>query len=99
MKTEIRAFTINLNDIYGVYGFGSFFRRAEFNDVDLLLVTAEQCEDSLQAYHHFTEYLRAIANKHNITFDVTPLTYTEYISNPPLKEIDQLYELYKAALR
>ena len=48
MKTEIQNILSGHHNLFGVYGFGSFFRSTEYNDIDLLLVSKELSSSPLE---------------------------------------------------
>lgn len=92
MKTEIQSITAELHDIYGVYGFGSFFRSAaRYNDLDILIVASPVCEDTLSLFYLAKERLQEIDK--SIDIDITLLTYSEFLTQP-LLEMDSLTEIY-----
>jgi predicted nucleotidyltransferase len=91
MKTEIQSITAELHDIYGVYGFGSFFRGDQYNDIDILIVASPVCRDTLSLFYLAKERLQK-ADK-SLDIDITLLTYTEFLAKP-LLEIDSLTEIY-----
>jgi predicted nucleotidyltransferase len=91
MKTEIQSITAELHDIYGVYGFGSFFRGNQYSDIDILIVASPICGDTLSLFYLVKERLQKIDQSINI--DITLLTYSEFLTRP-LFEIDSLTEIH-----
>jgi predicted nucleotidyltransferase len=91
MKTEIQSITAKLHDIYGVYGFGSFFRGDQYNDIDILIVASPVCEDTLSLFYLLKERLEEIDK--SIDIDIILLTYSEFLTKP-LLEMDSLTEIY-----
>jgi predicted nucleotidyltransferase len=88
---EIQFITAELRDIYGVYGFGSFFRGDQYNDIDILIVASPICEDTLSLFYLAKERLQEIDQ--SIDIDITLLTYSEFLAKP-LLEMDSLTEIY-----
>jgi predicted nucleotidyltransferase len=88
---EIQSITAELHDIYGVYGFGSFFRGDQYNDIDILIVASPVCEDTLSLFYLAKERLQEIDQ--SIDIDITLLTYSEFLAKP-LLEMDSLTEIY-----
>jgi predicted nucleotidyltransferase len=91
IKKEIQSITAELHDIYGVYGFGSFFRSDRYNDIDILIVASPVCEDTLSLFYLAKERLQEIDQ--SIDIDITLLTYSEFLTKP-LLEMDSLTEIY-----
>lgn len=94
MKTEIRSITAELHDIYGVYGFGSFFQGELYNDIDVLIVASPVCRDTLSLFYSAKERLQKIDQ--SLDIDITLLTYSEFLAKP-LLEIDSLTEIYTSS--
>jgi predicted nucleotidyltransferase len=91
---EIQFITATLRDIYGVYGFGSFFRGDQYNDIDILIVASPVCEDTLSLFYLAKERLQEIDQ--SVDIDITLLTYSEFLTKP-LLEMDSLTEIYIAS--
>jgi predicted nucleotidyltransferase len=88
---EIQSITAKLHNIYGVYGFGSFFRGDQYNDIDVLIVATPACGDTLSLFYLVKERLQKIDQ--SLDIDITLLTYSEFLTKP-LFEIDSLTEIY-----
>ena len=93
----IRSTIISLPDVYGVYGFGSFFRSEIFNDVDLLIVLSDSCDDLLKAFYSVRHALEQLSSQLSLKFDLTFLTQRECLERP-LREMDLLVPILERAL-
>ncbi len=89
IKTEIRSRLQNRLEIFGIFGFGSFFRCDNFNDVDVLVVVNDDCEYPLKFFYDVKNVLDEIGLIFGVPIDITYLSYTEY-SRKPLRESDSL---------
>lgn len=89
MKTAIRLRLQGKPEIFGVFGFGSFFRCDSFNDVDVLVVVDDHCDYPLKVFYDVKNILDEIGLKYRIPIDITYLSYGEY-SRKPLRESDNL---------
>lgn len=89
IKTAIRSRLQDKTEIYGVFGFGSFFRCDKFNDVDVLVVVDDYCNYPLKVFYDVKSILDEIGSKYGIPIDITYLSYTEY-SCKPLRESEKL---------
>ena len=94
IKTEIQSIFIKQPDIFGVYGFGSFFRSQEYKDIDLLLVSKNNSLSPLNTYYCAKPKLDELSKKIGVEIDITFLTYSEYLGKP-LLEMDNLVTIYK----
>ena len=74
MKMEIQSVTTELHDIYGVYGFGSFFRGDLYNDIDILIVASPSCEDTLSLFYLIKNKLQKVVP--SLYIDIQPLPRT-----------------------
>ena len=88
---ELQSITIELHDIYGAYGFGSFFRGEQYNDIDILIVASPECRDSLSLFYLVKDQLQKTDK--NLDIDLTLLTYSEFLTKP-LFECNSLTEIY-----
>jgi hypothetical protein len=75
-----------------VYGFGSFFRSAEANDCDLLLVVDNDCQDLGRLHADLSKSFLSLGEKLLVVFDLTILTEREH-QRKPLREHDILIPL------
>jgi predicted nucleotidyltransferase len=82
-----------VSDIAGIYGFGSFFRSHDYNDVDLLVIATRDCENSLATYYRLQDSLAILGAKFGVHFDMTFLTSREY-HEAPLREKHRLVPLF-----
>jgi predicted nucleotidyltransferase len=89
IKTEIRSRLQGRPNLFGVFGFGSFFRSNNFNDVDLLVVVHDLCDWPLKEFYEIKALLDEIGAKFDVPIDITYLSYTEY-TRKPLRESDCL---------
>lgn len=89
---EIQYTLLKHHDLYGVFGFGSFFRSDEYNDIDILLVSMPDANSPLDTYLEAKRSLDMLSNKIEVQIDITFLTYSEFLSKP-LLEHDNLYEV------
>lgn len=89
IKTAIQLRLEGKSEIFGVFGFGSFFRRDSFNDIDLLVVVDDHCDYPLQVFYDVKNILDDIGLEFGIAIDITYLSYSEY-SRKPLRESDNL---------
>lgn len=93
MKTEIHDFfTKRPGSVISVYGFGSFFHKIFYKDIDLLFVIRPD-GDLLYAYeisHDFSKFLEELFQT---PIDFTVLTVPEF-QRRPLRDMDSLIPLY-----
>jgi predicted nucleotidyltransferase len=87
-----------MNDIDAVYGFGSFFRSTQYQDVDLLIVASPNCNNTLLVYYILRARLLELGEQLAVHFDITFLTYREYMERP-LREMNVLVPLAGSCLR
>lgn len=90
---EIKSILSEKNNLWGVFGFGSFFRSKHYNDIDLLLVSTPDAESPLLVYQSCIQDLKHLSKKLDLKFDITFLTYKEHIQKP-LREHDSLFEIW-----
>ncbi len=90
---EIRS-TITADDaIAAIYGFGSFFRGEEYNDVDLLVVASAGCRDLLALYYTVRSRLMILGKALGFSPHLTFLTAREF-EERPLREMNRLVKLW-----
>ena len=89
IKTAIRSRLQGKSEIFGIFGFGSFFRCDRFNDVDVLVVVDDHCEHPLNVFYDVKNILDEVGLNYGIPIDITYLSYTEH-SRKPLRESDYL---------
>jgi predicted nucleotidyltransferase len=80
-------------DVAAVYGFGSFLRGGNYNDIDILVVAHPACKDHLAAFYTFLEGLTNYSCYLHVEFHLTFLMYVEYLERP-LLEMDNLTILF-----
>lgn len=96
IKAAIQLHLQGKPEIFGVFGFGSFFRCDFFNDLDLLVVVEDHCDHPLKVFYDVKNILDGIGLKHSIPVDITYLSYSEY-SRKPLRESDNLVPIIEKA--
>lgn len=92
IRTEIRCTLEGCDRIHSIWGFGSFFRREEFSDIDVLVVVSSSGEQLLSDSKTIRANLLAIERRIGIPIDPLVLTATEFQSRP-LRDMDQLVRL------
>lgn len=90
----IRSSLSEKSDLFGVFGFGSFFRGSEYNDIDLLLVSTPDARYPLRVYQNARLSLKELSLKYRVEFDITFLTYSEHQAKP-LREHQSLVEIWQ----
>lgn len=90
----IRSTFTNLPKIVGVYGFGSYFRGSEYNDIDILVVSDADCSYLLDTYRYCQALVDCISSEIGITVDITFFTVAEF-EEKQLIEMDSLTVLYE----
>lgn len=91
IKTEIRCALSN-DDIVAIYGFGSFFRNEEYNDVDIIAVTSAPVEELLNVHRMCCVDLGRVQEMLGIKVDFTLLTSEEF-KDVPLRDRHELVQL------
>lgn len=86
---EIQSYLKEHRNLFGVFGFGSFFRDSHFNDIDLLVVVNDRAKQPLDDFYKVKACLDSLSSKLGIPIDITFLNYTEY-SRKPLLESNRL---------
>lgn len=81
-----------MHDIYGIYGFGSFFRSPVFNDIDILVVAEPNVSSPLELYYQVKRSLQKVSKELNVEIDITFLLHSEF-QGRPLIEMDTLYQI------
>lgn len=94
IKTEL-LFALSNEDIIGIYGFGSFFRNKEYNDVDIIAVTSAPVEKLLGVHRKCCADLGRFQQIFGIKVDFTLLTTDEF-KDVPLRDRHELIELSSA---
>lgn len=94
MTREIHYIATRLREIRFVYGFGSAFRSANYNDVDLLVVFEADNSGAFSDYLVFLKKVSGLSKSFGISIDVTALTVSE-AATAPLRESDRLVPLYE----
>ncbi|WP_418952319.1 nucleotidyltransferase domain-containing protein [Rahnella perminowiae] len=94
IETEIQCIITAGNDIYGIYGFGSFFRFGKGNDIDILVVSDAVSQNLLAIYNSVAEKLWELSAFLGIDIDFTFFTFEEF-KKKPLLESDSLHVIYQ----
>lgn len=90
---EIKLCLKDTSEIYGAYGFGSFFRSRTFNDVDILIVIYDEFASSLELFYDIKSKLEKVGFSYSLVIDITYLSHTEH-SRKPLRESGSLTKIF-----
>ena len=77
-----------------MYGFGSFFRKIDPNDCDLLLVVKDDCPDLGFLHAELSKQFYRLGKKISIELDLTILTEREH-EKKPLCEHNKLVPIFQ----
>lgn len=88
---EIRTTLSRLDNIEGVFGFGSFFRSNFYQDIDILVIV-QGIGDTVQLLRDTEGSLREIEQRFGTTIDLIFITAEEARSRP-LREWHQLVRI------
>lgn len=94
---EILVITSAVRGLDAVYGFGSFFRRTTYADIDILAVANPTNTDTLKTYYDLQTALFDPACRLGIDFHVTLLTHVEF-EQRPLRDMKEIYLLSGGSL-
>jgi predicted nucleotidyltransferase len=94
IKTEIHSALSN-DDIISIFGFGSFFRNEEYNDIDIIAVTSSPVDKLLDVHRKCCADLGRVQQMFGIKVDFTLLTEGEF-KDAPLLDHHKLIELNSA---
>lgn len=89
MIKEIQYTIICQPNIVAAYGFGSFFRHEQYNDIDILLVLKGNRLDLLDTYYSVKHSLKEALLLYKIEPDIICFTEREF-NEKPLREMDHL---------
>lgn len=89
MRTEIQSIRQERHEVSQVYGFGSFFRGEDFNDIDLLFVISGSEERLLDTSRAIRHRMAALSKKLGCTIDPLVLTERE-MAEEPLRDMSSL---------
>ncbi len=89
MKTEILSLPIRQLRVKVIYGFGSFFRREAFNDIDLAVVLSESDYYELESYYALRMEIDNLGARLGVAFDLSIFTEEEF-GTQPLRDMSQL---------
>lgn len=92
MTREIRSILQEHPEIEEVYGFGSFFRKKPFNDIDLLFVFCCDEASLLVACKEIRTLISDASRKLDITLHLLMLTERE-LNEAPLRDMHELLPL------
>lgn len=85
---SLRELVNELDGVYGIYGFGYFFRNNVYNDVDILVVS--RADSDMILYEYLRKEFQQLELFWGINFDMCFLSYNEYLRKP-LLESNQFY--------
>jgi len=94
MKREILSTITKPDELYAIFGFGSFFRNELYRDVDILIVLMASQAYLVPTYDNIRESVQRLSKKSGIIFDITVLTIEEFRERP-LREMDSLVTIYE----
>ena len=93
IEAQLRELMRGLKDVDALYGFGSFFRASEYNDIDLVVVISCCRHEQLRIYEEIIKICGPLAKRIGLRFDITPLTQSEF-AEEPLREMKSLIPIY-----
>jgi len=93
IKAQLRDLMRGLKNVDALYGFGSFFRASEYNDIDLVVVISCCRHEQLRIYEEIKKACGPISKRIGVWFDITPLTPSEF-AEEPLREMKSLVPIY-----
>lgn len=93
IEAQLRDLMRELENVDALYGFGSFFRSTEYNDIDLVVVISCSRHEQVRAYEEIIEACAPLSRRIGARFDITPLTPTEFVEKP-LYEMQNLVPIY-----
>ncbi|MES2001383.1 MAG: hypothetical protein V4444_03630 [Pseudomonadota bacterium] len=88
MKKEIASIRTRLPEVR-LFGFGSFFRDAPYEDIDVLAVFPDDGKGAMRSYQMLRHFVREISTRNNVTIDLTVLTNAEF-EGQPLRDKESL---------
>lgn len=91
IAAAIRAAMADEPRVKAVFGFGSFFRRESFRDIDLVVVLADDCADLSAADSAVRGALLGLESSVGTRLDITPLTESEFADQPLRECLQPLY--------
>jgi predicted nucleotidyltransferase len=94
MIKEIQSTVTRRDELHSLFGFGSFFRGESHSDIDVLVVLRGNFPNILAAYYKIKENLKSLGGRLDMTFDITALTFEEFLERP-LLEMDYLVPIYR----
>jgi predicted nucleotidyltransferase len=92
IKTEIQSIISDKIDVHAVYGFGSFFRSEDSQDIDILFVVRASCNEPLKVFYEIQKSLLVLEKSLGIKFDLLVLTEEEFRERP-LRDMDSIVKL------
>lgn len=93
IEAQLRDLMRDLKNVDALYGFGSFFRSTEYNDIDLVVVISCSRHEQVRTYEEITEACAPFSRRIGVRFDITPLTRSEF-AEEPLREMKSLVPIY-----
>jgi hypothetical protein len=93
IEAQLRDLMRGLKNVDALYGFGSFFRSAEYNDIDLVVVISCSRHEQVRIYEEIIDACGPLSKRIGLRFDITPLTPSEF-AEEPLREMKSLVPIY-----
>lgn len=94
IKREIQQRASGLEAIIEVYGMGSFFRGAVFQDIDLVIVVNCERDALLRSANAIRGAFSDLSTKLTTPIDLTILTESE-LASCPLRDMSSLAKVYR----
>lgn len=95
IKREILCISTSLHSVSAVYGFGSFFRGATYDDIDLIVVLSCDWRDILLVSTPLRTAIHKLGERLGVKFDLTVLTLPEFAERP-IRDMNELALIYSA---
>lgn len=93
MTRAIRSTISPRVNVTAAFGFGSFFRAEQYNDVDVLLVVDTNIDELLQITKALRSDFQSLGRSLDIIFDLKIFTSGEFLGRP-LQDMASLYPIY-----
>ena len=89
IRTEIQSIQQELHEVSQVYGFGSFFRGEDFNDIDLVFVVSGSGGTLLDTSRAIRKRMAVLSLRLGYKVDLLVLTDRE-MAEEPLRDMSSL---------
>lgn len=93
MTKAIRCTISRRVNVTSAFGFGSFFREEQYDDVDVLLVVDTSIDNLLQITKVLRSDFQSLGISLGIKFDLKIFTSSEFLGGP-LRDMASLYSIY-----